>query len=156
MNTGAEFSQDRKYRYALWRIWDESLPLVLYICLNSSIAEEVEDDNTIKKLKKVSRNNGFGGFYIANLFAIISSDPKILYTGTDLFRENDAWIHWLKITNKFEKVVFAWSNEKAAIVPGKEMMKVFKNPFCFKINKSGSPKHPLYCKDDSVLIPYVI
>lgn len=27
--SGAEFSPDRKYRYALWRIWDQSRPLVI-------------------------------------------------------------------------------------------------------------------------------
>jgi hypothetical protein len=24
MNSGANFSDDKKYRYVLWRIWDES------------------------------------------------------------------------------------------------------------------------------------
>lgn len=35
---GATFSGDRTYRYSLWRIWDRSLPLVMFIGLNPSKA----------------------------------------------------------------------------------------------------------------------
>ena len=48
MNSGADFSPCRKYRYKLWRIWDETLPLAMFIGLNPSTADEVKDDNTVK------------------------------------------------------------------------------------------------------------
>ena len=38
---GAEFSEGRKYRYALWRIWDSSKPLVMFIGLNPSFCANV-------------------------------------------------------------------------------------------------------------------
>ena len=45
----AFFSKDRLYRYALWRIWDNELPKVLFIGLNPSTADEVKDDPTIRR-----------------------------------------------------------------------------------------------------------
>lgn len=33
-NNGAEFSECGKYRYKLWRIWDDKLPLAMCIGLN--------------------------------------------------------------------------------------------------------------------------
>lgn len=43
---GAIFSDDRDYRYRLWRTWDVDLPLVGFIMLNPSTADETEDDQT--------------------------------------------------------------------------------------------------------------
>ena len=34
MKKGAELSPCRRYRYALWRIWDDSKPAVMFIGLN--------------------------------------------------------------------------------------------------------------------------
>ncbi len=31
---GAEFSECRQYRYALWRMWDRSKPPVMFVGLN--------------------------------------------------------------------------------------------------------------------------
>lgn len=59
---GADFSNDRKYRYALWRIWDRTKPLVMFIGLNPSTANETENDPTIKSVGRISKNNGYGGF----------------------------------------------------------------------------------------------
>ena len=42
----AEISPDGMYRYSLERTWDEGKPTVLFICLNPSTADAVEDDAT--------------------------------------------------------------------------------------------------------------
>ena len=56
MKKDAILSEDRKYRYVLSRIWDESKPLVVIIGLNPSTADEKDDDNTIKKCINFSKN----------------------------------------------------------------------------------------------------
>src|SRR5689334_6852032 len=76
--SGADFSECRSYRYALWRIWDESKPLVMFIGLNPSTANETETDNTITRVRGICEHNGFGGFYMMNCWAYISTDPKLL------------------------------------------------------------------------------
>ena len=44
MEKSAILSTDRKYRYVLTRIWDETKPTVVFIGLNPSIADEETDD----------------------------------------------------------------------------------------------------------------
>ncbi len=152
-NNGAEFSPDRKYRYCLWRIWDESKPLVMVIGLNPSTAKEDENDRTISKLLKVISNNGYGGFYMMNLFAIIDRNPAILKTDADPLGDNDGWIE--KIAPKCSKIVFAWGDFKEAKERSIDVIKMFPVAYCLFQNKSGSPKHPLYCRDLSQIIPFI-
>jgi hypothetical protein len=45
--SGAVFSDCRKFRYALWRMWDGDKPLVMIIGLNPSTADEKVNDPTI-------------------------------------------------------------------------------------------------------------
>ena len=61
-NNDAIFSEERNYRYVLWRIWDKTKPKAMIIGLNPSTANENADDPTIRRLKSIMRYNGFGGF----------------------------------------------------------------------------------------------
>ncbi len=151
-NSGAEFSICGEYRYQLWRIFDDSKPLVMFIGLNPSTANQTKNDNTVTKLIKVSANNGFGGFYIVNLFAVISKDPNILITHPNPLGDNNEWL--LKTSALCNRTVFAWGNFKEAKERSIQVASMFNNPYCFIQNKNGSPKHPLYCKDETILIPF--
>ena len=85
------------YRYTLERYWGEEnyIPgdqLITYIGLNPSTADGLTDDPTIRRLIGFTKEFGYPGFMIMNLFAIRTSDPKEMMkhlhpTGT----ENDAW-----------------------------------------------------------------
>lgn len=152
-NNGATFSTCRQYRYALWRIWDESKPLVMFIGLNPSTANEASDDPTIRRIKSIAHNLGFGGVYMLNLFAYVSTDPKAL-----LFNQHEKVgysnnYHLKEASDLCEKIVFAWGNFE---VNGrdKEVIEMFDEAYALHINKNGSPKHPLYCKSNSELIPF--
>lgn len=153
-DNGANFSEDGNYRYSLWRIWDKGLPLVMYIGLNPSTANQDKNDNTITKLIKVSKNNGYGGFYMTNCFAYVSTDPKLLKRNP----MSDEWNNdTLSVTAyKCKNVVFAWGNFDVVKETGrdKELIEMFPNALCLFQNKNGSPKHPLYCKDDTQLIKF--
>jgi hypothetical protein len=59
IKTGAEFSKDRIHRYALYRIWDESKPLIMFIGLNPSTADENKDDPTIKRCVAFAKHWGY-------------------------------------------------------------------------------------------------
>lgn len=166
MPVGAIFSEDRKYRYALWRIWDTALPKLQFIGLNPSKAGEYNNDNTITKLIKITRNNGFGGFYMTNLFGIISPKPEILLTDVDPIGDNDRYL--TEFSPNCTRVVFAWGNFKEAYACDKRTALSYKpcradqvismfedhNKWCLAKNKSGSPKHPLYCLDNQKLIKW--
>lgn len=157
IGSNAIFSECRKYRYVLWRVWDLNKPKLMIIGLNPSTANESKNDNTITKVIKIAKGNGYGGVYMTNLFAIVSSKPEILTTKTDLQKGNNHWL--ITISGMCKDVVFAWGNFKEAKDRAGEVIKnftMFSEAKCIAQNKNGSPKHPLYCKDESILIPFVM
>ena len=152
MISGAEFSEDRKYRYALWRIWDKSKPLVMFIGLNPSTANEVEADPTIRRVTRFAEDWGYGGFYMMNLFAIVSSKPEVLLTDPDPIGFNDYWLwHFAQFS---ERIVFAWGSFKQAHSRAEEIKKRFPGAYCLKKTKDGHPWHPLYVAANTVPTPY--
>jgi hypothetical protein len=147
INSGASFSECRNYRYALWRIWDESKPLVMFIGLNPSKANETEPDNTIKSVARISLANGYGGFYMMNCFPYVSTDPDKLrdFGNTAL---NDHWLY--QVAEKCKDIIFAWGAFKVVkdLHRDVELKGMFPNAKALEILKDGSPKHPLYCKSN--------
>ena len=77
-DTDAIFSVCRNYRYVLWRIWDNSKPKVMFIGLNPSTANEEIDDPTIRRVKSLAKNWGYGGVYMLNLFTYVTAYPEQL------------------------------------------------------------------------------
>ena len=71
--SGAIFSDCRTYRFLLWRIWDEVAPKVLFVGLNPSSAGACSDANTVKRCISFANCAGYGGLYLVNLFAFIST-----------------------------------------------------------------------------------
>jgi hypothetical protein len=158
--SGAFFSEDRLYRYALWRIWNGDLPKVMFIGLNPSTANESTDDPTIKRVISISKNLGFGGVYMLNVFPLVSAYPEVLldYFETpfhDLSDDNnDCWLS--DISKRCNEIVFAWGNFKIVRERKRdsELLKRFPQAKALHINKNGSPKHPLYCKSDTQLVQF--
>jgi len=152
--SGAQFSINKKYRYSLWRIWDEKKPKVMFIGLNPSTANETTDDPTIRRVVQISKNLGYGGVYMMNCWAYIATDPTLL----QINHISEEWNNeLLTITaSKCSAVVFAWGNFKIVRDLGrdKELLQMFPYAYALYINKNGSPKHPLYCKSDSKLVLY--
>ena len=151
-NNGAEFSNDGKYRYCLWRIWDETKPMMMFIGLNPSTANQNTDDPTIRRVKRFASDWGYGGVYMMNLFAWVTAYPEELKKCNNPIGENDKWL--LEISKKCRFVVFAWGNFKEAQERSKEVSKLFENPFALQINQNGTPKHPLYVKADIQPVKY--
>lgn len=140
---GAEFSTCGKYRYKLWRIWNKELPQVMCIGLNPSTANADQDDQTIQNLRRILTKLGYGGFYMMNCFAYITSDPKLL-------KHNPMSDEWnnnvITVTAaKCEVIIFAWGNFAIVRETGrdKELEEMFPNAKCFGFNKNGTPMHPL-------------
>lgn len=154
-NKGATFSNCGQYRYDLWRIWDASKPMIMFIGLNPSTANKDSDDATINKVRKISKHNGFGGFFMLNCFAYIATKPEHLKHN----QMSDEWNNnMITVTaSKCKDVVFAWGNFRIIRELGRdvELREMFPNAKALHINKNGSPKHPLYCKDESKFISYI-
>ena len=147
MKTAAEFSKCRKYRFALWRTWDEKKPYALIIGLNPSTADEIKNDPTITRCINFAKSWGYGGVCVANLFAYRATIPKdMMRVKKPIGTENDAWLSQLEKNAGI--VVAAWGNDGSHLGRAEEIKKMFPNLHCIKMNKSGEPAHPLYLKAD--------
>lgn len=140
-NTGAVFSDDGKYRYKLWRIWDESKPKAMCIGLNPSTANQDTNDPTITNLIKMLKILGYGGVYMTNLFAWVSSKPEDLLTCDDPLGNNDN--HLEEVSQICDVVIVAWGSFKEADDRIKQVLPLFPEALCFGVNKNGTPAHPL-------------
>lgn len=138
---GAEFSECGKYRYKLWRLWDEDKPLAMCIGLNPSTANAVKTDPTITNLTTMLRNLGFGGFYMMNLFALISSKPEAMLTHADPLGENEDKIK--EVEALCSEVIVCWGAFKQASDRIQEVLPNYPKAKCFGVNKDGTPFHPL-------------
>jgi hypothetical protein len=106
MSNGAQFSENRWYRYALWRIWNEDKPLIMFIGLNPSTANERFNDPTIRRVIRFAYDWGAGGLYMMNLFAFVTPYPYELAEAHDPVGDNDQWLE--RISGKCDKIIFAW------------------------------------------------
>jgi hypothetical protein len=140
-NNGAEFSNCGKYRYKLWRVWDETLPKAMCIGLNPSTANNNKNDQTISYLIKMLTRLGYGGFYMTNLFAVISSKPQVLLTCNDPIGDND--IKLKEVSEVCQDIIVCWGNFKEAKKRIEDVLPRFNNVLCFGKNANGTPFHPL-------------
>ena len=69
MESHAELSDCKRYRYVLYRTWDKNKREVMFIGLNPSTADEINDDITIRRCISYTKQWGYGGIIMSNLFA---------------------------------------------------------------------------------------
>lgn len=151
MIKGADFSSNKKYRYSLHRFWDTSKPLVMFIMLNPSIADGKEDDPTIRRVINYAKSWGYGGFYVCNLFAYVSTDSRVLKSlgHFAIGKENDSKI--LQVSLLCDKIIFAWGRKGSLFGRSSEVVNMFKEAYYLSMNKDGEPAHPLFLPNN--LIP---
>jgi len=143
MKTDAYLSKCRKYRYALWRTWDNSKPYAMFIGLNPSTANETEDDPTINRCINYSKNWGYGGLCMVNLFAFRATEPSDMKASSKpIGLDNDDWIK--KLSKDAAIIIAAWGNDGSYMERSKSVIDMIPNLMCLKINKTGEPAHPLY------------
>lgn len=143
---GATKSKDGKYRFKLWRLWDRSKPMVLWIGLNPSLADGLRDDPTLRRMRAFSKGFGFGGFYVCNLFSLVTPYPDVLFKSTEDpigAPEGNSVIVELALTA--DTIICCWG----ANAPEERVVDVMSDLsvhklYCLGMNKDGSPKHPLY------------
>jgi len=139
-NNGAEFSACGKYRYKLWRKWDSKRPLVMCIGLNPSSANSEKNDATIHILQSTLHKLGYGGFYMTNLFAWISSKPDDLLTCPDALGDNENKLK--EVEAICQDVIVCWGGFKQATQRIEQVLPNYPNAKCFGVTSAGRPWHP--------------
>lgn len=156
-NNGALISMCEKYRFQLWRIWDDSLPKVLFVMHNPSKADANVNDPTVKRCIGFAKSWGYGGIYIGNISAYRATNPKDL---------NDIPVHELFVKSNMQNI--KWMAEKCSLhvlahgVPHKKLRPWVTYSYdlnhikfhVIEMTKSGFPGHPLFLKSNLVPVPY--
>jgi len=164
-----------KYRYDLrYKLADVAGDRrVLFCMLNPSTATKEESDPTLCACMDFARAWKCAWLQIVNAYAFRATDPDELRTAHDpIGPDNDAFI--AAATTQADLRVCAWGrhvgHERAVdvtrllrgihsrpverIVPAGELRHDGHRLFALVINKDGTPKHPLYIKRTTPLIPF--
>jgi hypothetical protein len=144
--SGATFSEDRRFRYLLWRTFGEG-PAVAYVLLNPSTADEARNDPTVERCVRRGLTMDYAKVLVTNIFALRSTDPGELYRAQDpVGPENDRAI--VQATRRAHLVICGWGNHGEFRGRGSEVLKLLQAagvaPHCLTVTRSGQPGHPLY------------
>lgn len=154
MQKGAEISECGTYRYSLWRIWDESLPTVLFIGLNPSTADGDKDDPTLRRCIVFARDWGYGGLYMANLFAFRSPHPAVMKKSqAPIGPKNDETL--LRLAQGAGIVVACWGTNGKHRDRDRRVRLMLPGLHCIRKTESGHPEHPLYLPGELRPVPFV-
>jgi hypothetical protein len=177
VDTGAEFSADRVYRYRLWRRWADG-PMLMVIGLNPSTADETQDDPTIRRCIGYAKRWGFAGFRMANLFAYRATDPREMIGALTKVAAENMGVYVTHDERNLERIradAEQTVKEDGAILAAWGTHGKFKNGSirlcirldgtfhhgwrlpvaCLGLTQSGEPKHPLYLRADATPIPFL-
>ena len=158
MQRSAVLSTDREYCYRLERTWNARLKRVLWVTLNPSTADEVVDDQTVKRCIAFSDAWGFGGLVVGNLFALRSADPSVVVRHHDpVGPENDG--HLLSMAEECSVVVAAWGGslvgEDVFHLRERAVRKLLAGRMmCMGITYQARPRHPSRMKAGPELFEY--
>jgi hypothetical protein len=162
----ATISTDGRYRYELGRRWGSG-PTALWVMLNPSTADAVDDDNTIRRCIGFSKREGCGGLVVVNLFAYRATDPDALLTVADPIGPDNASTIKSRLADPLTAIVVAawgaWHNTQAARRTGPGTARLNVEQFardaghdmvCLGLTKAGAPRHPLYVKTSQPFVPF--
>lgn len=141
----AYFDDERIYRYALSRVWDVKKPMMLFIGLNPSTADENALDPTLRRVIGFAMREGCGGLWMGNAFAFRATNPKnMMFAADPVGPDNDSWL--LDMARWCSLHVVGWGthgNFKGRDMRVRHLLSGFKLE-CLGVTKAGLPKHPLY------------
>lgn len=172
----AWFSTCGRYRYRLDIQWDPNRPIINFLMLNPSTADELNNDPTVERCERRARAMGFGAVIITNLFALRSTDPNGLLAAAKLFerrstdpncflaaddpvgRDNDIFLSWVSHYCAHE-VVCAWGTRPNPKFVAERMRKAIpllpaEKLRVLKLSKDGFPCHPLYLSYSLAPVPW--
>lgn len=143
--TGALFSACRRWRYLLWRCWDEKRPVANFLMLNPSTADEVKLDPSCTRARRYAERWGYGALIVTNLFGWRATDPDDMKSANDpVGRGNDRAI--VAAARAADLVVCAWGNHGAHLGRSAKVRALLGRTslHMLRMNDSGEPAHPLY------------
>jgi len=166
------FSDCKYYRWSL----DLKISLrkkeIIFIGLNPSKTNQTFLDNTTKKIIKICDKYNYGKIKLINLFALISTSPKLLqihndpigFINNEVIENNinywsksincDLWLGWGNKGTLFNRDVQVCKIINKYISYKKKNFSIKTQPLLVNKTKYNNPMHPLYCPDNSRLLKF--
>lgn len=151
MNRSAVISEDGVYRYRLDRWWGEG-PRVAWVMLNPSTADAEVDDPTIRRVVRFTRDWGYDGLTVVNVYPFRAAKPRDLHrwlkTGAihpPLIKNGGVFSD---VVGEAPLVIAAWgAGATDGVLPPREGW------HHLGLTKDGHPRHPLYVRADTKPMP---
>ena len=144
----AIISDCNKYRYELHREWDKKKKKVLFIMLNPSTADGLNDDLTTIRCMNFAKKWEYGGIMIGNIYPFRAKRPKDLKKWLNDpaipldrgYRTNR--VHVEEMAEQADIIVCAWGCNYNKGIP--EWVEELGNLHYLELCDDGiTPKHPL-------------
>lgn len=156
MERSTVFSKCRKYRYTLWRQWDFTSPsYAMFIGLNPSTADEVQNDPTVARCIDYSMRWGFGALCMMNIFSFRATLPTVMKAQPNpVGKDNNRWL--VEIARDASVIVAAWGTHGSHLGRHQEVIELLGDKLhCLKETKDGFSSHLLYLKKSLSPVPYI-
>ena len=166
------FSKCRSYRWILKRELSTGKKTVVFIGLNPSKADSVNNDRSLIRIINFSSTWNYKNIYVINLFGLISKSPSQLSKSKNPVGGNNDLIT-LKILEFWRKNIhcdlwLGWGDKGQLYRRDYMVLKLIKSLSNWKSNennhskrilslgftKKGNPLHPLYMPNESFLRPF--
>jgi len=124
----------------------------MFVGLNPSTADEVNDDPTVRRCIGYAKRWGFGGLCMTNIFAYRATDPAVMKAQRDpVGRGNDRAL--VRMATQAGIVVAAWGVHGTHLERERRVLSLLPELHCLGLTKDRHPRHPLYVRGDQPPIP---
>ena len=152
-----EEAEGRRYRYWLHReLAAEGKDGLVFVLLNPSTADALEDDPTIRRCMGFGKRWGFRELTVVNLFALRATSPAVLrqHGAAAIGSRNDDALRWARNAPRARTVVAGWGNHGMHLERDQAAMAIARPVMALRTTKLGCPAHPLYLPSSAELLPY--
>ena len=158
----AVISDNGLHRYRLGRRWGSG-EIMAWLMLNPSTADADVDDPTIRRCMSFARREGYDGIEVLNVFSLRSPNPRDLVDSLQAGinpegAENER--HWGDVLQDHNvgMVVAAWGAHigDGGMPHSRTLLKWWpRGWFCLGLTNGGYPRHPLYVRGDTEMLPFL-
>ena len=152
-----EEAEGRRYRYWLHReLAAEGKDGLVFVLLNPSTADALEDDPTIRRCVGFGKRWGYRELTVVNLFALRATSPAVLrqHGTAAIGSHNDDALRWARNAPRTRTVVAGWGNHGMHLERDLAAMAIAGPMMALRTTKLGCPAHPLYLRYSAELLPY--
>ena len=144
-------SDDRRYRYTLYRDLQDGVGTCVFMCLNPSTADETVNDATVRRCMSYASSWGYRYLILVNLYAYRATHIKdMLAQGLSAVGpDNHEYLNRaMELGNKDTNMIVAAWGTNGNCFGGEDYIskQVLEHKYhinCLAITKHGHPHHPL-------------